>query len=187
VTDGLIERFFGLAAPHFLVVSATLHLPIDRQRTTPDDVRAIQHELRAMTYQPEQYLGENCVPLLRRSSAEAPSGTACEQAVAHRNERCGLPGNSSREVAELIAEKRRWIATPQTAQNARERCQAIRRVNVALQPWLDDRREELTARLAEASRRLQAENVLAWREYAFCLYPESTLRGFLSGLLHRSV
>ena len=39
VTDRLIERFFGLAAPRFLVVSATLHLPIDRDRATPDDVR----------------------------------------------------------------------------------------------------------------------------------------------------
>ena len=46
---------------------------------------------------------------------------------------------------------------------------------------------ELAERLAETSRRLQAESVLAWREYAFCLYPESTLREFLSGLLHRTV
>jgi hypothetical protein len=190
VTDRLIERFFGLPAPRFLVVSATLHLPIEHRRATPNDVRAIQTELRAMTYQPERFLtGESChtgqagnsVPLLRRSSAESPFSTACEQAVAHGRQEC-LPHREG-----LIAEKRRWIATPQTAQNARERCQAIRRISAALQPWLDDRREQLTARLTETSRKLQAESVLAWREYAFCLYPESTLREFLSGLLHRSV
>jgi len=73
------------------------------------------------------------------------------------------------------------MATPQTAQNARERCQAIRRVNAALQPPLDDRREQLSQRLAETSRKLQAESILAWREYAFCLYPESTLREFCRG------
>ena len=181
VTDRLIERFFGLAAPRFLVVSATLHLPIERRRATPENLRAIQHELRAMTYQPERYLTEKRVPLLRRSSAGEQFGTACEQAVAHDRQKCLPPCES------LIAEKRRWIATPQTAQNARERCQAIRRINAALQPWLDERRGQLAARLAETSRRLQAENVLAWREYAFCLYPESTLREFLSGLLHRTV
>jgi hypothetical protein len=133
-----------------------------------------------MTYQPERYLGEKSVPLLRRSSADARSGTACKQAVAHSVE-------PDREVANLTAEKRRWIATPQTVQNARERYQAIHRTNAALQPWLDDRREQLAQRLAETTRRLQAESILAWREYAFCLYPESTLREFLSALLHRTV
>ncbi len=208
VTDRLIERFFGLTAPRFLVVSATLHLPIQRRRATPEDVRAIQHELRTMTYQPEQYLGGESVPLLRRSSAGEQFGTACEQAVAHGRQEClphydpdkgdspifvdhgfaAVPAKIGTVPCEsLIAEKRRWIATPQTAQNARERCQAIRRINAALQPWLDERRGQLAKRLAETSRRLQAEGVLAWREYAFCLYPESTLREFLSGLLHRTV
>jgi hypothetical protein len=187
VTDRLIERFFGLAAPRFLVVSATLHLPIPRRRATPDDVRTIQHELRAMTYQPERFLMEESVPLLRRSSANARSGAACQQAVAHGAGQCGPTSGANPEATSLIAEKRRWIATPQTAQNARERCRAIRRINTALQPWLDNRREQLAARLAQTSRCLQAESVLAWREYAFCLYPESALRGFLSALLHRTV
>jgi hypothetical protein len=187
VTDRLIERFFGLTPPRFLVVSATLYLPIARRRPAADDVRAMRQELRAMTYQPERYLAQENVPLLRRSSVDGRSGTACEQAVAQGNEPCLSTNNSNREMAVLITEKRRWIATPQTAQNARERCQAIRGINVALQPWLDNHREQLTARLAETSRRLQAESILAWREFAFCLYPESTLREFLSGLLHRTV
>ncbi len=85
-----------------------------------------------------------------------------------------------------MAAKRRWIETPQTAENARQRCHAIREINAALQPWLDDRRRRLLERQAETLRRIQAEEVLAWREYAFCLYPESTLRGFLSGLLPKT-
>jgi hypothetical protein len=165
VTDRLIERFFGLVAPRFLVVSATLHLPIPRQHTMPDDVRAIRQELRAMTYQPERFLGETGIPVCQgRRGEECPP--QCES---------------------LIAEKRRWLATPQTPQNARERFRAIRHINAALQPQLDRRREQLAARLVQASQSLQAESVLAWREYAFCLYPESTLREFLSGLLHRTV
>jgi hypothetical protein len=174
VTDRLIQRFFGLAAPHFLVVSATLHLPIKHDRTTPDDLRSVQHEQRDLTYHPERYLTNSpdtepptdSVPLLRRSSAgDNP-----------------LPNDH----AELIAEKHRWIATPQTANNASRRCQAIRRINAALQPWLDNRRKQLAERQAEISRRLQAEAILSWREYPFCLYPESTLREFLSGLFPKT-
>jgi hypothetical protein len=147
VTDRLIERFFGLAAPRFMVVSATLHLPIMHDRVTPDDLRQLEQSLRDMGFHPEQFLGDG-------------SQIGC---------------------AELIAEKRRWIATPQTRENAKERCWAIRAINAALQPWLDERRRQLAERLAETSRRLQAEGILASREYAFCLYPEEMLREFLMG------
>ncbi len=152
LTDMLIERFFGLRPPHFMVLSATLHLPIERDRATADDAQAIERELRGLTYHPEQYLD---------GLADAP--------------------------ADLLADKRRWIETPQTVENARRRCRAIRAGNAALQPWLDDRRKRLQEQQTRVLRRLRAESVLAWREYAFCLYPEPTLRGFLSGLLHKTM
>jgi hypothetical protein len=88
--------------------------------------------------------------------------------------------------ADLISTKRRWIETPQTNENAQQRCHAIRAVNVALQPWIEPQRARLLERQAQSLRRLQAEDVLAWREYAFCLYPEPTLREFFSGLLPKS-
>jgi hypothetical protein len=186
VTDRLIERFFRLAVPRFVVVSATLHLPIGRDRTTPDDVRLIENELRDMAYHPERHLaGDAC-----QSGADTPvcrtrgRASGRQECLPHCDRQSG--GGTS-DLGGLLAEKRRWIATPQTTANARERCRDIRRVNAALRPWLDDRREQLATQLAETSRRLQAESVLAWREYAFCLHPESTLREFLSGLLHKIV
>ena len=151
VTDLLIERFFGLRPPGFMVLSATLLLPIQRDRVTDDDLRAIRRQLRDLTYHPERYLD-----------------------------------GADDAAADLMAAKRRWIETPQTAENARQRCHAIREANLALQPWLDPRRQTMLERQAQMLRKLQAESVLAWREYAFCLYPESTLRGFLSGLLHKT-
>jgi hypothetical protein len=144
VTDRLIERFFGLPAPGFMVVSATLHLPVRRPHDTPADAGAIARELRDMTYNPERYL---------------PS------------------------FDDLTAAKRRWIETPPTRENARQRCQAIRQVNASLQPLLEDRRRQLTDRQVAVARNLRAQTVLAWREYAFCLYPEPTLQGFISELL----
>jgi hypothetical protein len=180
VTDRLIERFFGLTAPRFLVVSATLHLPIAHRRATPDKLLAIQHDLREMTYHPERFLDGANISVFQNqfSGADIP---VCQEGRNTGGRQEGLLN-----CEELIAEKRRWLGTPQTVENAKERCQAIRRINVALQPNLDGPRERLKAQLAEASRRLQAETILASRDYAFCLHPESALREFLSSLLHTS-
>jgi hypothetical protein len=86
----------------------------------------------------------------------------------------------------LLAEKTRWINTPQTAENAHARWQALRRINEALQPWLADERRRVIEAQAQAARARQAENILAWREYAFCLYPENLLREFFAGLLPKT-
>jgi hypothetical protein len=152
VTDRLIERFWGVPAPWFMVLSATLLLPIERHRARPEDLRAIRGQLRDMAYHPERHLD-------------------------------GADG----EAADLVRTKRRWAETPQTAENARHRCHTIRETNALLQPWLEPQRQEMIRREIEVERSLDAERLLAWREYAFCLYPESTLRGFLSGLLHKTV
>jgi len=158
VTDLLMERLFGLQPPAFVVLSATLHLPIERQRGDIEQSRAIRQELRRLVYHPERYI-------------DAVNGD--------RAENRSYP-------AELIAEKARWVKTPQTSQNARNRCRVIRRINQALQPWVDGRRGQLLQLQAQATRALRAEELLACRDYAFCLYPEKTFRGFLQGLLPKS-
>ena len=177
VTDLLMERFFGFRPPGFAVLSATLHLPIERDRATADDTRAIQRELRDLTHHPERHLQDCLMPFhVAQPPSAVPPFTQPGAAVPHLG-----------AATDLTAAKRRWIETPQTVENAQRRCHAIREVNVALQPWLDQRRRQLLEHQARVMRRLQAESVLAWREYAFCLYPEPTLRGFLSGLLHKTV
>lgn len=150
VTDRLIERFFRRSPPRIAVVSATLLLPIERERVTPDDARSIQQALRGLTYHPERYL-------------DGPD----------------------RAALELIDAKRRWISTPPTAENARQRCHAIREANFSLQPLVESQRRQLVQRQTHVARHLKAEELLAWREYAFCLYPEATLQNFFSRLLHK--
>jgi hypothetical protein len=87
------------------------------------------------------------------------------------------------EAAELVAAKKRWIATPQTPENARSRWQEIRRINAALQPFVSGRRETLLRERDATAAALAAEAVLSWREYAFCFYPERFLREAFAGLL----
>jgi hypothetical protein len=90
------------------------------------------------------------------------------------------------EVAALLEAKRRWTDTPQTAENARARWQSIRQINEALGERLSDHRRRLIEYQGEAAQRLQAEKILAWREYGFCLHPEASLREFLAGLLPKN-
>jgi hypothetical protein len=157
VTDALVRRFFGLEPPRFLVLSATLHLPIAHQRTTGEDVRAIEHRLRELTYHPECYMN---------GASEMVAGSASE-------------------VAALVEAKARWVRTAASRENARDRHQAIRRINEALQPYVAPLRKHLEADRRKAVEARKADAILSSREYGFCLFPEKTLREFLVASLHK--
>ncbi len=158
VTDVLIERFFRLQPPGLMVLSATLLLPIPRQPVSEDDARAIQQQLRDLVYHPERYIdGQDVAPTRGLTN----------------------PGG-------LIAEKRRWVDTPPTPQNARRRCRAIRRINEQLQRYVKPQRRRLLALQAETAHALHAASALSRREYAFCLHPEKNFRQFAFHLLHKN-
>jgi len=174
VTDLIIERFFGLPAPGIMVVTATVLLPVDRPAVTPADLREVAQQLRQMQYHPEKYI--DCA----------------QAAVGSRDQRHGhgvLPPvvAAQSSAAELAAAKRWWIALPQTRENARQRCRAIRQINELLQPHLCQQRKQLLATQAALLEKLQVCSVLGWREYAFCLYPAVVLQEFYQGLLPNSL
>jgi len=153
VTDALLSRFFGLKPPGYMVLSATLHLPVAPGHPPMPDEHAIDRQLRELAFHPERHLHEP---------------------VGH---------NGRGEVERLVAEKEQWIRTPQTVENARERYQALRRINAELAAWVAAERERLLRQQQQSREVAQREQVLTWREYAFCLYPEQPLREFLTGLL----
>ncbi len=155
LTDMLVRRFFGLVPPQFLVLSATLHLPVPHASFDAEAERRIRCDLWQMKYHPERFLD-------------------------------GPAAWEDSEVGRLIGEKQRWIASPQTPQNARIRCRSIRRVNQALQPYLDRVRDELLQRQAAAKNAARAEEILGSREYAACLHPERTLRELVRATLPKT-
>jgi hypothetical protein len=155
VTDAILVRFFGLQPPEFLVVSATLHLPVPRPAVTVDDLRGIDSLLRELRWHPELHVDHTSVP----------------------------PLDAREDPERLIKTKRDWIATEPNPENVRHRFLEIRRVNGALQPWVAHQRKHLLAERAETTAALRAHAILSSREYSFCLYPEQTLREFLDELL----
>lgn len=152
LTDAIVERFFGFAPPPFMVLSATLLLPIERTASAAESLREANRRAREIEYHPERFI--------------APSLEA------------------QPELVDALATKRRWVATPQTPANARERCRAIRAANETLARALASERRQAQADRERSSRRLRAESVFAWREYAFCLYPKRTLQDFLLAFLN---
>ncbi len=151
VTDALIAEFFDLEPLRFLVLSATLHLPIAHHTTTADDLRAVQQRLRELAWHPELYVQES--------------------------------GGSLPDPAELIAAKRAWIRTQPTRENAHRRFREIRRLNERLQPYVEADRRRLQDERDRTAQALRDETVFCWREYAFCLFPEATLRDVFDRLL----
>lgn len=160
VTDGLIERFFGLRPPGYMVLSATLLLPVERCQVRLEESREIDRQLRGLDWHPERAI---------ESGSRSEDGPEL--------------GREDEQAAGLIAVKRRWIDTPKTPANARARHLEIRRINAALQPWVHGRRESLLRRREGVARQLQADRILSWREFSFCLYPEETLHDGFRRLL----
>jgi hypothetical protein len=154
LTDAIIERFFGVAAPAYMVVSGTLHLPIARPRVSVDDLRGVERELRDLTFHPERFL----------------DGMTGQPAID------GTAGTTARE---WIAQKQFWIANPFAPSQARERCRAIRSANEHLQSSIAPLRADALRRAEKLAQQLRAEAILASRDYGFCLYPEKKLQEFL--------
>jgi len=59
LTDAIIERFFLMEPPQFLVLSATLQLPIARTPFQLDDLRCLDQRLRDLRFNPDRYVARS--------------------------------------------------------------------------------------------------------------------------------
>jgi hypothetical protein len=56
LTDRIIQRFFGVDPPGYLVVSGTLHLPISHPTATNETSEQIHQRIRELEFHPERFL-----------------------------------------------------------------------------------------------------------------------------------
>jgi hypothetical protein len=152
LTDLILQRFLGVAAPEFLTVTATLRLPIAHSATSSAEVRDSDARLRDLQFHPERWLDAQAVE---------------------------IPAAEQGEVQRWRQSKAQWIATPQTRENAQQRCRGIRAANDALGRWTHALRSPWLARREVLLKHQRAAAVLSSREFAFCLFPEQTLQDFL--------
>jgi hypothetical protein len=83
---------------------------------------------------------------------------------------------SDSRAATLAAERAAWVANELPKGQRRERHVALRRLDDALQPLVAERRRELAFERQRVAEELRRSQVLASREFAFCLFPEDFLR-----------
>ncbi|MDG2409873.1 MAG: hypothetical protein P8M53_12765 [Pirellulales bacterium] len=157
LTDEMIQRFFGLQSPEYMVVSGTLRLPLQKTGASSEDIRRCDARLRDLIFNPDRIL---------RQSANLNTSSSCEN---------------------WIAEKQQWIATPLTPENGSTRHQAIHRCNTALQPFVQELSDAFHAERKQLVAKIRADKILAARDYAFCLFPENLLGEFLLDSVGRSL
>jgi len=180
MTDRIIARFFGMAAPAFLTMSATVHLPLAEPfEVSPAELSRMTQQLRDLRFNPERHF--------RRVGWAVP--TTDGSARSHRWAQPTLLLN------ELIEEKQALVVEQHStesqgltrserrrraAQNS-ARYRRLREISESLVSAAAEERRRLEEQIAEIQRRLAANAVLRNREFSFCLYPESALRPFLTG------
>jgi hypothetical protein len=79
----------------------------------------------------------------------------------------------------LVEAKQRWIDRESEIPQGAERHREIVRLNAALQPYVSELRTTLLGERQRHSQMLRRKQLLGSREYAFCLFPETTLRAVL--------
>jgi hypothetical protein len=96
-----------------------------------------------------------------------------------------LEYNPQRFLKGNLADQRRaWIVRePTDVRQRRERFQAIRELTTRMRPELEADIAETRKKLEEVRRMLEANAVLRRRDYAFCLFPEESLRPFVTQFL----
>ncbi len=149
VTDLLIKRLFGSAAPQFLVVSGTARLDIPHEEVEIQDIRRIDRLLRELTYHPERHLDQ---PSAAESDPE--------------------------KIAQVIANKKFWIEKSFPRGQRKERHRQIEQANERLREAVTGKRSQLLAERARLLEARRNHRRLASREFAFCLFSESWLRNW---------
>jgi hypothetical protein len=157
VTDGIILRLFGQQAPPFAVVSGTLWLAQPRSSGAAEQLRQVRLQLREIQFHPEKFFS---------------NGAMLAQA------REVLPTAPTAEIDHWLRTKQQWIHTPKTPENARQRHLAITECNRQLRGFLSPLEEKLRTCLALLRTALHRDNILRFREFPFCFFPENKLRKF---------
>jgi hypothetical protein len=178
LTDLLIERFFQIKPPGYVVATATRRLPIahgtapNQFATPPFDEPTVRHKLWELTHHPERSI----------DVAAMPAGESQDRARRMIAEKQAIVAASGYALPSGASQERRFF---NARFGARERCHAIRALNESLQEFVAPQREAWTARQAVAQQAERAYAIIGSREYSAYLFPENDLRNFLLAISAR--
>lgn len=152
MTNRICREFFGIEAPDYLTVSATLYLPLGQAfETTDSELRHINHQIRDVVYNPDRHLDHQPgVQTLTQEKAQIISD-------AQRMRRSGeLRGHMSRRQHRRLSEIRTDLSRH-------------------VKPIQSEYEQQRTT----VQSQLMANSLIRNREFAFVLYPQDSVRNFL--------
>ncbi|HUG20515.1 MAG TPA: hypothetical protein VMM56_16120 [Planctomycetaceae bacterium] len=157
MTDRLIARFFGIAPPAFLALSATHHLTFPHaDENSASSIGEIQQRLRTSEFNPERHLDRDVSSNVQQLIAEKQT-LIDEQQRVRTGERLG---HSRRE------HHRKGMS----------RFRRLQDINTELRAFAGERRTELSHDLERAREFENRQRILKNREFSFCLFPEEALK-----------
>ena len=164
MTDRIMTRFYGVSAPQFATVSASLYLPF----AEPFDVAARDEQrlmelIRDLSENPGRHAQSNHDPRFQELLARKKA------LIAEQHEADARTGLSRRE---------RRSRTPENAIRFRK----LRETTEALAAWTADQRRSAEAELQGVQAMRRANTLLTNREFSFALYPEEKIRDFMMGI-----
>ena len=170
MTDRIVARFFGLAAPEFLTMSATLQLPIPDARgpglpVHPEDEARLERQLRELDYNSDRHLPK-ALSSDQAALVEEKRRLVAEQHAVHKNRGGTSPQSSLRGSGTGYARFRR-----------------LQEVNRLLANFTQPERQRIEEELLRTRQNLAANAVWHDREYASCLYPAEKLHRFMDHAL----
>ncbi len=153
MADQLMQEFWGLPAPAFLTLTATLRLPVQLPEISDDDLHAQKQHLRDLHFNPERQLNLPEDHPYRERKAEL---------IAEQQRVSATRGLNRRE---------RHARRPQS----RQRYRAFADLAASLAPQVAEREQALRGKIERTSRLLAARQQLLSREVPAVLHPEERL------------
>lgn len=161
MTDRIVARFFGLAAPEFLTMSATLQLPVPGLDVHPEDEARLRRQLRDLDYNSDRHLPRELSPELAALVDEKWRLVAQQQAA--RQNRPGV----------------RCASSTRGSGAGYTRFRRLQEINRQLTGATQVERQRIEEELLRTRQHLAANAVWHDREYASCLYPAEKLQRFM--------
>lgn len=175
VTDEVMRQWFGVEPPAYAVVSATMHLPFDELPVQPSALRAVERQLRDLTFNPQRHAWE---AFGRDEELDQRLGALVREKEQLIEEIAALPRKGKPAAAEGGAPPGTTAKTPSetdfgsAAAPSRKRVltRAIEKTNAELYSLLGDVERSTRKRLAQLQRRARSGQAATARTYPFFLF-----------------
>jgi|GEM_PF-150452 len=193
MTDRIVARFFGLAAPEFLTMSATLLLPVSSVDVHPVDECRLRRHLRDLDYNSDRHLPSQLSAAQAELVAEKRRLVAEQQAAdkfqAGRLLNQGTGPVGSLETQGESRDRERPPLPPLTKGGSSGRSRGsgagytrfrrLQEINRQLASFTREERQRIEDELGRTRQSLAANAVWHDRDYASCLYPAEKLQRFM--------